>query len=119
MAGLPVALPRALGGLGPRLPRNSERAAEAAPSGSGRRRRACAQPGSRARRGGGPAPGGLSFAARVAALSCAGRFRLLPLPAPQPHDGAGVGGRGPAKPLLGGLCGEPEQVPAEAGDLGR
>lgn len=32
-----------------------------------------------ARRRGGSAPGGLSFAALVAALSCAGRFRLLPL----------------------------------------
>lgn len=86
---------------------------------SRRRRRACAQPGSRARRGGGLALAGLSFAARTAALSSAGLFRLLPLPVPQPHHGAGVGGRGLAEPLPGGLCGEPQQVPAEAGDLGR
>lgn len=70
-----------------------------------------------AARGGTP-PEGLSFAARITALSCARPFRLLP-PLPQPHHGAGVGGRGPAEPLPGGLCGEPEQVPAEAGHLGR
>jgi len=42
-----------------------------------------------------------------------------PSPVPGSHHGSGVGGRGPAEPLPGGLCGEPEQVPAEAGDLGR
>lgn len=65
--------------------------------------------------------------ARGAVIRGAGRRPQLrravpappPSPAPRPHHGAGVGGRGPTEPLPGGLCGEPEQVPAEAGDLGR
>ena len=64
--------------------------------------------------------------ARGAVILRAGRRPQLhqavpapPSPAPRPHHGAGVGGRGPAEPLPGGLCGEPEQVPAEAGHLGR
>lgn len=83
--------------------------------------RACAQP-NHARCC--AAPGRVG--ARGSVIRSAGRRPQLrrsvpapPSPVPGSHHGAGVGGRGPAEPLAGGLCGEPEQVPAEAGDLGR
>lgn len=34
-------------------------------------------------------------------------------------NGVRVGGRGRVEPVLGGLCGEPGQVPAQSGHLGR
>lgn len=60
---------------------------------------------------------GLSFAALVAALSCAGRFRYISYCLGPTMVLESVVAE-PAEPLAGGLCGEPEQVPAEAGIWG-
>jgi hypothetical protein len=68
---------------------------------------------------GGAAPSDVVRGAGLGAqlLGCSGSSPFSP--SPGSRQNAGVGGSGPADPVPGGVCGEPEQVPAEDGHLGR